>query len=204
MGRVGLLGIWLVCALCAVLAVPWMLVSILFGSPRTWTLAKGFDRVGNVMTGVDDEYLSAKARRTQGGVAVGIERPRQRGIAREVLYQEQITEEFAGVGGHVGQPLQQREEQDNGHRQRIDAKDPAHIKGNGGRAVACERGHEDQGGVHKEDRHTDTPHGAKTVEGGLAAIRQLQQQVTDDDQENRNRSDAVEVGQVCDRHRRDG
>jgi hypothetical protein len=70
---VGLLGIWLVCALCAVLAVPWMFVSILRGSPRTWTLAKGFDRVGNVMTGgVDDEYLSARAQRTQGGAAVGM------------------------------------------------------------------------------------------------------------------------------------
>jgi hypothetical protein len=56
MARVELLGIWLVCALYAVLAVPWMLVSTLGGSPRTWPLAKGFDRVDNVMTdGVDDE-----------------------------------------------------------------------------------------------------------------------------------------------------
>jgi hypothetical protein len=58
-----------------------------------------------------------------------------------------------------------------------------------------------QGGVHEEDRHPDAPHGAQAVDGGFAAIRQLQQEVTDDDQENRNRSDTVEVGLVCDRHR---
>lgn len=33
MVRVRLLGIWLVCVACAAFAVPWMLVSILVGSP---------------------------------------------------------------------------------------------------------------------------------------------------------------------------
>jgi hypothetical protein len=66
MARVGLLGIWLVCVLCVVLAIPWMLVTILVGSPRAWTLAKGFDRVGNVIAGgVDDEYLSTRAQRVR-------------------------------------------------------------------------------------------------------------------------------------------
>lgn len=66
MARMRLLGIWLVCLLCVVLAVLWMLVSILVGSPRAWTFAKGFDRVGNVMAGgLDTEYLSERAQRVR-------------------------------------------------------------------------------------------------------------------------------------------
>jgi hypothetical protein len=66
MARVRLLGIWLVCVVCAVLAVPWMLVSVIVNSPRAWTFAKGFDRVGNVMSGGgDDEYLSSRAQRVR-------------------------------------------------------------------------------------------------------------------------------------------
>jgi hypothetical protein len=43
-----------------------MLFSILVNSPRSWTLAKGFDRVGNVVAGgTDDEYLSARAQRVR-------------------------------------------------------------------------------------------------------------------------------------------
>lgn len=66
MERLGLLGIWLVCVLCALITLPWMLVSILVGSPRAWTIAKGYDRVGNASTGGDDgEYLSARAQRVR-------------------------------------------------------------------------------------------------------------------------------------------
>jgi hypothetical protein len=66
MARVRLFSIWLVCVLCVVSAFPLMLVSILVGSPRAWTIAKGFDRVGNASTGGDDsEYMSARAQRVR-------------------------------------------------------------------------------------------------------------------------------------------
>ncbi len=66
MTRVGLLGIWMVCVLCAAIALPWMLVSILVGSPRSWLFAKAFDRVGNVTSGGDDsEYMSTRAQRVR-------------------------------------------------------------------------------------------------------------------------------------------
>lgn len=66
MARLCLLGIWMACVLCALVALPWMLVSILVNSPRSWALAKGFDRVGNVVAGgTDDEYLSARAQRVR-------------------------------------------------------------------------------------------------------------------------------------------
>jgi hypothetical protein len=59
-----LLAAWLVCVLCAVIALPYMLVCILVGSQRAWTIALGFDRVSNAMTGgIDGEYLSARAAR---------------------------------------------------------------------------------------------------------------------------------------------
>lgn len=66
MKRLLLFAIWIVCALCAVIALPYMLVCILVGSPRAWVIALGFDRVGNAMTGgIDGEYLSARAGRVR-------------------------------------------------------------------------------------------------------------------------------------------
>lgn len=66
MKRLLLFAIWIVCVLCAATALPYMLVCILVGSPRAWTIALGFDRVGNAMTGgIDGEYLSARASRVR-------------------------------------------------------------------------------------------------------------------------------------------
>jgi hypothetical protein len=66
MKRLLLFAIWLVCLLCAIVALPWMLACLLVDSPRAWTIALGFDRVGNALTGgVDAEYLSARANRVQ-------------------------------------------------------------------------------------------------------------------------------------------
>lgn len=56
------LGIWLVCVGCVSIALPWMFIAAFNGSPRYWTIAKGFDRTGNATAGgSDDEYLSARA-----------------------------------------------------------------------------------------------------------------------------------------------
>lgn len=61
-----LLAVWIVCILCAFIALPYMLVCILVGSSRAWAIALGFDRVGNAMSGgIDGEYLSARANRVR-------------------------------------------------------------------------------------------------------------------------------------------
>lgn len=61
-----LLVIWVVCVLCAAIALPYMLACVLVGSPRAWLIALGFDRVGNATTGgIDGEYLSARAARVR-------------------------------------------------------------------------------------------------------------------------------------------
>jgi hypothetical protein len=54
--------ICVVCILCSIIALPWMAVCFFKGSGRGWLIAKGFDRVGNAMTGgSDEEYLSKRA-----------------------------------------------------------------------------------------------------------------------------------------------
>ena len=61
-----LVAIWIGCVLCVAIALPYMLGAILVGSPRAWTIAKAFDRVGNAVTGgLDGEYLSARASRVR-------------------------------------------------------------------------------------------------------------------------------------------
>lgn len=60
------LGIWLVCMLCCVISLLWMLLAAFTGSPRYWPIAKGFDRTGNAtFGGQDTEYLSARANRAR-------------------------------------------------------------------------------------------------------------------------------------------
>lgn len=64
--KLALFGIWFVCLFCAVVALPWMAIAVLSGSPRAWTIALGFDRVGNAVTGGQDgEYLSSRANRAR-------------------------------------------------------------------------------------------------------------------------------------------
>jgi H+/Cl- antiporter ClcA len=87
-----LLAIWLVCALCALVALPWMLVCLLIGSPRAWTIALSFDRVGNALTGgIDGEYLSAN-----GLYGTGY------GQARDILQGHAVTGPFFGVLKFLG------------------------------------------------------------------------------------------------------
>lgn len=60
--RLGLLAIWLLCLIAALVGLAWMLLAIIAGSPRAWTLAKAYDQVGNAATGGDeDECISSRA-----------------------------------------------------------------------------------------------------------------------------------------------
>lgn len=62
MKRISLLGIWLLCQLCGLIASLQMLVSILLGSPRGWELAISYDQLGNVVLGgSEDMTISARA-----------------------------------------------------------------------------------------------------------------------------------------------
>jgi hypothetical protein len=66
MKTLSLMAIWLVCILCACIALPWMLVAVFTHSPRFMQMAYAFDRVGNAVTGGSaDEYLSSRANRAQ-------------------------------------------------------------------------------------------------------------------------------------------
>lgn len=59
--RLALLVIWLLCALAAVVGLVWMLIATLAGSRRAWKIAIGFDQMGNVVAGGDeDETISAR------------------------------------------------------------------------------------------------------------------------------------------------
>lgn len=60
--RVILLGLWLACQLCHLIASVQMLVAIITGSRRAWTLAVSYDQTGNVVLGGDeDTTISARA-----------------------------------------------------------------------------------------------------------------------------------------------
>ncbi len=60
--RALLLSLWLLCQLCHLIASVQMLVAILTGSRRAWTLAVSYDQLGNVVLGGDeDTTISARA-----------------------------------------------------------------------------------------------------------------------------------------------
>jgi len=62
MSRPALLGVWLLCQLCHLIASVQMLVAIVTGSRRAWTLAMSYDQTGNVVLGGDEDTLiSARA-----------------------------------------------------------------------------------------------------------------------------------------------
>lgn len=55
-------GLFLVCALAALLGLGWMLLSVLFGSGRAWRLAVSFDQLANTaFGGHEDETISSRA-----------------------------------------------------------------------------------------------------------------------------------------------
>jgi len=67
--RLALLGIFLLCQLGHIVASVWMLIAILSKSPRAWTIALAYDRVGNAATGGSDKELITEraARGTKEG-----------------------------------------------------------------------------------------------------------------------------------------
>lgn len=67
LGRLaGLVGIFLICQFAHIVASLWMLAAIITGSDRYWSIAKGYDRVGNAATGgMDTETVSSRANRAR-------------------------------------------------------------------------------------------------------------------------------------------
>lgn len=63
MRRIALLLIlWCICQLAHLVASAWMLLAILSGSKRAWTLAVSYDQLANVaFGGSEDETISSRA-----------------------------------------------------------------------------------------------------------------------------------------------
>lgn len=60
--RLSLLVLLFLCQLCHLLASLQMLIGIVIGSPRVWTLAVSYDQLGNVIVGGDEDFtISAHA-----------------------------------------------------------------------------------------------------------------------------------------------
>ena len=59
--RAKLILLWLLCLAAGLIATVWMLLAIIAGSPRAGSIALGFDQLGNVATGGDeDQYISSR------------------------------------------------------------------------------------------------------------------------------------------------
>jgi hypothetical protein len=57
-----MLSIFLLCQVASLVAAVWMLLAILSGSNRAWTLAKSYDQLVNAATGgSEDELISSRA-----------------------------------------------------------------------------------------------------------------------------------------------
>jgi len=57
-----LLTLWLACQLAHLVASAWMLLAILSGSKRAWTLAVSYDQLANAaFGGSEDETISSRA-----------------------------------------------------------------------------------------------------------------------------------------------
>lgn len=62
MSKLALVALWVLCVICGVVALAWMLAAIVVGSPRAWRLARAWDRLGNAATGGEDtDTLSQRA-----------------------------------------------------------------------------------------------------------------------------------------------
>ena len=59
--RVGMFAIWLICLFASLISLVFMLAAIVAKSSRAWRIAIGFDQLGNVTTG-GDEDLTISAR----------------------------------------------------------------------------------------------------------------------------------------------
>lgn len=60
----GLLAIWLACALVGIVAWVWMAAALAAKSHRGWIIAIAFDQLGNAATGgSEDETVSSRAAR---------------------------------------------------------------------------------------------------------------------------------------------
>ena len=60
--RLSLLALWGLCQLAAVIASLWMLIAIVTGSHRAWTIAVAHDQLANAaFGGHEDETLSSRA-----------------------------------------------------------------------------------------------------------------------------------------------
>lgn len=60
--RLSMLVIWMLCQIAAVIASLWMLMAIVTGSRRAWTLAVAHDQLANAaFGGHEDETLSSRA-----------------------------------------------------------------------------------------------------------------------------------------------
>lgn len=65
-GRLTLLAILLICQLAHLVASLWMLLAVLGGSRRAWTIAIGYDQLANAATGGNvDETISSRASRAR-------------------------------------------------------------------------------------------------------------------------------------------
>ena len=61
MTRIKLFLLWLMCLAAGLIATVWMLLAIIKGSPRAEAIALGFDQLGNVATGGDEDmYISTR------------------------------------------------------------------------------------------------------------------------------------------------
>lgn len=61
-----LLALWLICQLAHLIASAWMLLAILSGSKRAWTLARSYDQLANAtFGGNEDETISSRAEKAR-------------------------------------------------------------------------------------------------------------------------------------------
>lgn len=57
-----MLSIFLLCQVASLVAAVWMLLAIISGSKRAWTLAKSYDQLANAaFGGSEDELISSRA-----------------------------------------------------------------------------------------------------------------------------------------------
>lgn len=62
MSRRAMFAIWLLCQVAHVVASIWMLMAVLVGSARAWSLAIGYDQLANAAFGGNpDETISSRA-----------------------------------------------------------------------------------------------------------------------------------------------
>lgn len=57
-----LVAVWVLSHIAHLIASTWLLLATIFGKSRAWTIALGYDHLGNAVTGGDpDETISSRA-----------------------------------------------------------------------------------------------------------------------------------------------